>query len=38
VRAVEAEPGAMVLRGARAAQRVPVAADFGMVRQLVGRL
>jgi hypothetical protein len=38
VRAVEAEPGAMVLRGARAAQRVPVAADFGTVRQLARRL
>jgi hypothetical protein len=38
VRSVEAEPGAMVLRGARAAQRVPVAADFGLVRQIVGRL
>ena len=38
VRAVEAEPGAMVLRGERAAQRVPMAADFEAVRRVVGRL
>ena len=38
VRGVEAEPGAMVLRGARAAQRVPVAADLDAVRRTVARL
>jgi hypothetical protein len=38
VHAVEAEPGALVLRGERAAQRVPVAADFEAVRRVVARL
>ncbi|HET9596605.1 MAG TPA: hypothetical protein VFP65_13540 [Anaeromyxobacteraceae bacterium] len=38
VRGVEAEPGAMILRGARSAQRVPVAADLEAVRRAVARL
>jgi hypothetical protein len=37
VRAVEAEPGALVLRGERAAQRVPVDGSFAAVRKLLDR-
>jgi hypothetical protein len=36
--AIEAEQGALVLKGARASQRVPVSADFGAVRALCARL
>ena len=38
VTAIEAEQGALVLKGARASQRVPVSADFGAVRALCARL
>jgi hypothetical protein len=38
VAAVEAETGAMVLKGVRASQRVPVGADFGAARALAARL
>ena len=38
VTAIEAEQGALVLKGARASQRVPVSADFGAVRALCTRL
>jgi hypothetical protein len=35
---VEAETGAMVLKGVRSSQRVPVGADFGAARTLAARL
>ena len=38
VTAIEAEQGALVLKGARASQRVPVSADFAAVRALCARL
>jgi hypothetical protein len=38
VSAVEPEPGGMILKGGRAAQRVPVAADFAGARALVAKL
>jgi hypothetical protein len=38
VTAVEAEPGAMVLKGGRASQRVAVGADFAAARSLTARL
>jgi len=38
VAAVEAETGAMVLKGVRTSQRVPVGADFGAARALTSRL
>ena len=38
VEGVEAEPGAMILKGVRASQRVPIAADFGPARALFSRL
>lgn len=37
VRAIEVEPGALVLRGQRAAQRVAVAGDFAAVRALAAK-
>ncbi len=38
ITAIEAEPGAMVLKGGRAHQRVSVGADFAAARALVSRL
>lgn len=38
VRTIEAEPGAMVLRGAKARQRAPVQADFGAARAVWARV
>jgi hypothetical protein len=38
VQAVEAEPGAMVLKGTRASQRAAVGADFTAARAVVARL
>jgi hypothetical protein len=38
VRAVRAEPGAMVLEGTKAYQRAPVGADFGAARAVAARL
>ena len=38
VTAIEAEQGALVLKGGRASQRIPVSADFGAVRTLCARL
>ncbi|HET6438924.1 MAG TPA: hypothetical protein VFG59_12730 [Anaeromyxobacter sp.] len=38
VQAIEPEKGAMVLKGKKASQRVPVGADFARARELVSRL
>ena len=38
VRAVEAAPGAMILKGARSSQRANVGADFAAARALVARI